>query len=264
MNSNFSHSFGFSFLSKRFVILTAIISAVTFFSGPVLGQFHLEWARKYSLDPSKTNQAWKIMFAREGVVVGGTSVNAAGDADYVAIKYNAQGEEIWKIRYDSGTEDRLRDMTRDPAGNIFMTGTSATVKVSPDGNLVWAATSAGGRAVVVNANFVYVTGTSSTDFATVQLLNDNAVGAQQWLKTYNGPRNDQDVSTQIVLTPQGEAIVAGWEFALRSKGNLGAIFLDVIKYSENGTQQWFGKANICSLGCPTLMLKVSRWGQGEK
>src|SRR5687768_14234747 len=62
---------------------------------------HLDWARTFRLDPSKTNQSWKILPAADGVIVAGTSAGLAGDLDYVVIKYAANGNQAWTYRHDS-------------------------------------------------------------------------------------------------------------------------------------------------------------------
>src|SRR6185503_19619535 len=101
-----------------------------------------EWVRNYSLRANTNNRASKIKIAPDGnIVVAGSSHNVAGNSDYLAIKYSPSGDELWKLRYDSpgGGNDVFLAMTFDPAGNLFLTGTTETVKINPGGSLVWAA-----------------------------------------------------------------------------------------------------------------------------
>src|SRR6185436_17042242 len=101
-----------------------------------------EWVRNYSSPPAKTNQATAIKVTADGnIIVAGTSFNADGNADYLAIKYSPAGDVLWTVRYDSpgGGNDVFRAMAFDPAGNLFLTGATDTVKVSPVGSVVWGA-----------------------------------------------------------------------------------------------------------------------------
>ncbi|MDQ3623863.1 MAG: SBBP repeat-containing protein, partial [Verrucomicrobiota bacterium] len=74
--------------------------------------------------------------------------------DYATIKYDPDGNELWVAYYDSplSRTDRPNAIGRDPAGNVYVTGSSyerpggegginviATVKYDGDGNELWVA-----------------------------------------------------------------------------------------------------------------------------
>ncbi len=177
-----------------------------------------EWVRTYSLASGITNRGLAIAVAPDGnVVVAGTSYNEAGNADYLAIKYSPAGEALWTVRYDApgSGHDLFTGMALDPAGNLFLTGTTETLKINPAGVIVWAA-AIRGRAVAANADYVYVTGTSDVDFMTTQLENNETNGRDLWVRIEDGPVQGIDIAQAIALDASGNVYVAGQETMFRS------------------------------------------------
>src|ERR1051325_2709804 len=119
-------------------VLLISITASALLSNAVLAQpLQREWVRNYFNVQTKINQATAIALAPDGnIVVAGTSQNAAGDNDYEIIKYKPNGDEAWNIRHGSANagNDECRAMTLDPVGDIIVTGTSETIKISPSGS----------------------------------------------------------------------------------------------------------------------------------
>lgn len=174
----------------------------------------------------------------DGVVIAGTSANTVGDLDYLVIKYNSNGDQLWTQRYDrAGAQDTLRDLAVDEADNVFITGTSDTVKYSAAGNFIWKQPF-GGRAIVANTNFVYVTGFSDVDFATAQFTNNNTDGGVGWVRKFNGPANDIDISAKICMASNGDVVVAGWITYAFTTRNTPIDQFCVIRYGVDGVQAW--------------------------
>ncbi|NIM98790.1 MAG: hypothetical protein GTO24_12130 [candidate division Zixibacteria bacterium] len=116
------------------------------------------------------------------VYVAGRSWAPATRYDYVTIKYDGNGDQVWVARYDGGIslEDEAWAIALDQYGNVYVTGASkgegsdydfATVKYSPQGSRLWvkrydglggAKDAAWGIAVDDSGN-VYVAGTSWGD-----------------------------------------------------------------------------------------------------
>lgn len=200
-----------------------------------------EWVRNYFNVQTNSNQATAIAIAPDGnVVVAGTSQNTNGDLDYYVIKYKPNGDQAWSTRYDSTNsgKDQLRAMTIDPNGNIIVTGTTDTVKFNAAGAFVWSQP-LGGRAIIANAEHVYVTGFSETDIATAQLQNNNVDGKELWRRTIDGPVHGIDVGQAITLDLNGNVCVAGQEDQGCVQSTCYRPFA-VVSYMPNGDQRIFG------------------------
>ncbi len=202
------------------------------------------------------------------VYVTGYSYSGANDNDYITIKYNPAGTQLWLARYNGpgNGSDVPTSIFVDNAGNVYVTGSSdlltgyfidngaATVKYNPNGTQAWVARydgiiqrSDGGNAVKADAaGNVYVAGFTTVrngaytkfDYLTVKY---NSSGAQQWSATYNGPANQDDVAIGLGLDGAGNIYVTGTSFA--GKDPIGEQDYLTIKYSPAGVQQWTARYN---------------------
>ncbi|MBI4600886.1 MAG: hypothetical protein HY721_02900 [Planctomycetes bacterium] len=90
--------------------------------------------------------------AAQNLYVAGYATGGDIGYDYLTVKYGAEGNPLWAIRYDGSSYDELRDLAVDGEGSAYVTGLSAsreqrrggsgdwaTVKYSPDGRELWAA-----------------------------------------------------------------------------------------------------------------------------
>jgi hypothetical protein len=120
------------------------------------------------------------------VYVTGESWGGMTGRDYVTIKYDSQGNQLWAKRFDGGVylSDSASAVTVDDFDYVYVTGASCnhagdfdylTIKYDQDGNLVWTQRYNGpgnaddrARAIAVDdSDHVYVTGESYggvTDF----------------------------------------------------------------------------------------------------
>lgn len=92
----------------------------------------------------------------------------------------------------------------------------------PGGYPVWAQTLAispgGGTAYVTGVNAVQC---CDTDYATVAY--SIATGAQQWLRTYNGPGNKADGAVALVLSPGGRTLYVTGTYSQVTYGGIATI-----------------------------------------
>jgi hypothetical protein len=63
---------------------------------------------------------------------------------------------------------------------------------------------------------------------------------QEWVRTYNGPDNGQDIPKKLVVDNSGNVYVTGISF--RTSPDIGHDIV-TIKYNSAGTQQWVARFN---------------------
>jgi hypothetical protein len=215
------------------------------------------WVARYDGEAGGFDRAYDVAVdSTENVYVTGLSEGNGTAHDYVTVKYDSDGDEVWTARYDGpgGGEDFAYALALDGADSLYVTGTSlgngtsrdyATVKYASDGSELWAVRYdglAGGNdeayAIATDAQGnAYVTGTSranGTDFDYATIRYDSA-GNETWVRRYDGPAtSDSDDSAQdLALDEQGNVYVTGW-----SRGNSTGLDFATLKYRSSGEQLW--------------------------
>ncbi len=198
-----------------------------------------------------------VVDAERNVYVVGTSalVNGA-PSDFVTLKYDADGQELWTRRYDgpAGQEDTPVGIALDDSANVFVAGSAkvpnqsggtrpdyATVKYDPDGDLEWVALYNGpadysdscAALAVDGAGNAYVTGAAcfvSTDYATVKYTPD---GDQAWVAFHDGPAGASDEASALVVDDVGHVYVTG-----KVSTSLGMWDYETVKYDASGNDLW--------------------------
>lgn len=174
--------------------------------------------------------------------------------DMVTIKYNASGVQQWVARYSNRFLDHASGLILDESGNVYITGWTgsdddrddyATIKYNATGVQLWATIYNGpgdgndrANALMLDASGnIYVTGSSASlpadqdwAFATVKY---NSLGVQQWVSRYNGPGNFTDIANSLGVDEGGNVYVTGY-----SIGNSTGLDFATIKYNTAGGQQW--------------------------
>lgn len=208
------------------------------------------WAARYNGTGNRNDEPIDIIVDSMGnVYVTGTSWGSGTGDDYVTIKYDTDGNQLWVARYDgfwnNGTS-RAYALAIDDSNCVYVAGASwgyssfdyVIVKYNPDGNQIWVARSwADGQPfdiVVDKSSNVYVTGRSYgqftwADFLTVKY---DANGNELWAKRYNGTTNSYDAATAIAIDELGNVYVTG------TSGDY-----ITIKYDSVGNQLWIARYN---------------------
>ncbi len=171
--------------------------------------------------------------------------------DFLTVKYNATGNLIWAVKYNSPFNDNDRSMSvsTDNSNNIYITGRAfngtdddvVTIKYNSSGAQQWLKNFDNGgidRPVSIGLDTqgkVYVAARSSngTD-DDYRVLCYNAQGTQQFNFSYDNAGHDRPV--EMVVIPAGGCIVTG-----RSDGNPATgINYDIhtIAINSSGSQQW--------------------------
>lgn len=220
-----------------------------------------QWVARYNGPGSNEDVAIDLIVGGSGnVYVTGYSLGFGGYFDYTTVKYNSFGEEQWIARYDSsGTGNEWASaFALDNSGNVYVTGYSkssssydsdyATVKYDSSGVEQWIV-SYNGRGssydiatamAADDSGNVYVTGYSfgsgsNYDYATVKY---DVHGVEQWVARYNGPGNDSDAATAIVVNNSENIYVTGRSYRSDTYSDYATI-----SYNATGIVQWVAYYN---------------------
>jgi uncharacterized delta-60 repeat protein len=243
------------------VLLSIFISGASFLA--VNAQINIQWQTRYSSAGTNIDRAEDMaMDAAGNVYVTGLGQGVSGNFDYVTIKYDAVGTEIWRTEYNGAGNslDEAHAIAVDPSGNVYVTGWSyggagtgydyATVKYNSTGVQQWASrytNVAGGTDEawdidVDNAGNVFVTGSSDgagTNSAATT-VSYNSSGVQQYANRFEGAGSSIDAGFAIYVDSlTGTAYVTGYTF------QSAAADFDYItlKYNLAGVQQWATQYN---------------------
>jgi uncharacterized delta-60 repeat protein len=207
------------------------------------------WDAVYNGPSNENDTANNLVLDAAGnvYVVGESQGGDITFYDFVTVKYNSAGTQIWASRYD-GTDhllDEANFVAVDGSGNVYVSGNSyfregdrggpeiATLKIDAAGNPVWVARYHAAGAVsnavsglaLDSAGNVYVAGWSfpegDNDSESITLKYDPA-GTLLWENTWAGLINN------LAVDPSGNAVVSGGladDFAL-------------IKYDAAGNRIW--------------------------
>ncbi len=220
------------------------------------------WVARYGGSGDDYDWPFDIKTDNSGnVYITGRSVGAGTGFDYITIKYDSAGNEKWAQRYNGtgNSSDEAYSVAVDNAGNVYTTGTStgsgtgldfATVKYDSLGNEDWVRryNSSGvmdefsTRLAVDNFGNIYISGGSwkflqgiPSDIITVKY---DSAGNEKWVKRYNGPGNDDDITEAIVADASGNIYVAGSSYQASSRNDF-----VTIKYNTDGDTLWTRRYN---------------------
>jgi uncharacterized delta-60 repeat protein len=193
------------------------------------------------------------------VYISGYSLKSETDYDFLTVKYNSSGTEMWVKTYDGPGIgiDRVKSLVLDENANVYITGISkgigsgydfTTIKYTSYGNAVWIKryngpgnNTDGGHSIAVDdAGNVYVAGVSTgigtySDYTTIKY---NPSGTEQWVQRFDGGHNNSDIAHSITLDGSGNVYVTG---SIR-KSNTDFDF-GTIKYNSTGEQKWVRRYN---------------------
>lgn len=214
----------------------------------------VEWARTFGSALPGDEEAYALALDGDGnVFVAGTVTSAGGDLDFVTVKYDSSGVELWARTYAGAGEglDSPNAIAADGAGGVYVTGGSlgatggtnyATLKYDGDGNLEWEALhdgAAGGPDTAYaigldeESGAIYVTGSAETvfggsDFTTVKYSAD---GEPLWVRILGG--DGFDLPYAVAVDGAGNVVVAGY-----AVGPSGTADYLVIQYDPLGEPLW--------------------------
>lgn len=190
------------------------------------------WEGGYAGEPGEDAFGLAIAEAAAGgVVVGGSQAGRSTSFDAWLRLYDADGGVVW-TRSESGgggfTEERVRAVAVDVAGDIVVTGGSETAtgervwtrKYAPDGEVVWTRTWGGPKMITGGGRDLVLTETG--DVVIVGELGVLGQGAdifvrrytgdgdfELWTSRYSGEAMLNDFGSAVAVAPDGSIYAAG-------------------------------------------------------
>jgi len=86
-----------------------------------------EWVHRYNNELVNGNDEASdmVLDSAGNIYVTGRSQGSGTGYDYCTIKYNSEGNMVWRVRYNhSDGDDEARAVVVDSAGNVYVTGRS--------------------------------------------------------------------------------------------------------------------------------------------
>jgi uncharacterized delta-60 repeat protein len=232
---------------------------------PLFAQVQQAWVSRYT-GPTNSTAAAVAMGVdnSSNVYVAGSLSWTNGASDYLIVKYDPNGTQLWAQSYDgpSNAVDVAKALAIDGAGDVYVTGASgntiATVKYDPNGNQLWVArynssTNDGARPAAITVDdteAVYVAGTITNGFKVDYLtIKYDASGNEIWSARYHGPNTGiidlplVDAPTAIAVDHAGNVCVTGrsvssWAFDFDGDPYPALTAFATVKYDTNGTLLW--------------------------
>lgn len=225
------------------------------------------WAARYNGQADLWDEPTGIAVDRAGnAYVTGRSTGVGSGFDYLTVKYDPQGNELWVARFDGGQNlnDWPRAIALDAHENVIVTGGInaaddsirrgfATIKYTSDGQQRWVklyGTNAKGEALAMAVDAegsVFVTGRyddgQQGNGHTLTIKHD-AQGNVVWASHYDSGNNDSPVG--IELDSLGNVVVAEGAEACRT-----------IKYNPAGEQLWAAQYSGYG-GCSAVGIALAR------
>jgi hypothetical protein len=162
------------------------------------------WVAFYNGPDNYSDRGKEITVDDDGYVyVTGYSSGVGTEHDYVTIKYDPNGSEVWPTPaiYNGPANgyDEAVFVDVDDFGNVYVTGNSVGIGTEYD----WA------------------------------IIKYDPNGNEEWVKRYNGPANNNDIMGSLAFDSEGYIYAAG----MSNDPITGDDFL-MIKYDPNGSEVW--------------------------
>ncbi len=219
-----------------------------------------QWVARYNSLANHNDAAYALAVDDSGnVYLGGYTLNADFNHDFLTIKYNRNGVRQWVARYNgpANWHDGIFDLQIDQQNNVYVAGYSyaqqsgydwVIIKYNSAGVQQWLVRYNGPgngedcpyELALDDAANLYLTGygtgkNNNFDFLTAKF---NRNGVKQWAYHYNATSNKDDVSNDLVLDRTGNVCVTG-----KSHNPDGNSDYLTIKFDNNGVRQWIARYN---------------------
>jgi len=219
------------------------------------------WIRQYAGDLGDDGYGTHLVFDNEGFVYlgGWYEGDPDSDIDFITIKYDSEGTQLWEQRYNSPAQDRdfPEDLEVDNAGNVYVTGNSAsgdghvscastTIKYSPAGEELWVVQSESTtgihnycQAMAVDATGrIVITGNAEISSQNWDYFTHvyNSDGTFRRSASYDGPASSLDWSNAMVRDEAGNLYITGGR--KNDQGFDSQADCITVKYLPDGSLDW--------------------------
>jgi len=150
------------------------------------------WVRSYNGPANDWDECNAIAVDNSGNVhVTGFSYGFETGRDYITIKYDSTGEQLWASSYNGpgNSTDEAADIALDDLGNVYVTGFSSD-------------------------------SVTYADYATVKY---DPSGAELWVRRYNGPGSGSDEASAIAVDGSYGVYVTGYSWGDTTAGDYATI-----------------------------------------
>lgn len=247
------------------IIKLSLFFVMILITGNSYSQINFGWVSYYNGTSNIADVGKAVITDTSGnIYITGYSTNNGTYQDYTTIKYNSSGVQLWTAIYNgpANSGDQASLISLDNSGNVIVSGYTTgilsntditTIKYNSLGVLQWVSTFNG------NGNFkdipnsmkvdqsgnIYITGQAyggaptNYDMVTIKY---NSLGAEQWVSTYNGTGNGNDVANSIEVDSSGNVYITGSGFETASN----SFDYVTIRYNLLGQMDWITKYNGAS------------------
>ena len=200
----------------------------------VQAQMFEQWRHKDYSAPSGDNILGSVATdASSNYFVAGSDHDGVGFRERILLlKYSPGGRLIWRYLDDStGFDSRAYAVTTNSDGSCYVSCAYRLLKISEQGQLVWARSLPGlGEAVVASESGVYVTSHLNGD---VWVGGFSPEGDLRWFDTFDS--GNEDWGEQIQFDVAGDIVVTA---TLNNVHDSNRKNVGVLKYSVDGSRRW--------------------------
>jgi len=206
---------------------------------------HQLWADSYSVSANSYDTPVGLAADAAGnIYVLGRSTQQNQGVESVLVKYDANGQRLWSVRYDgpsiANASAYPSALALDGAGHVYVCGTAYLgpaygdylIKYDSEGGQLWVATylapgtslGAYPTSLAVDASSnIYLAGAFGGYLSDYGTLKYDSAGRLLWAARYSGPGNGDDVAAALALDTNGNAYVTGRSWDANSQDDFATV-----------------------------------------